>query len=210
MRRVSPISFNEELNQKQQEFYASNPKNMFLKKKQKIECARLINSQYNLEELITKSIYNIENTNSIFVDYEILKIFLTDDNTNSIVGYFMFLIEQNIKKYGEFNMHINLNSLTISGVERYKLFVIEFCNKSMASEYPLIEIMNTLYVYNTPNVMENIVKILKPFLNELIHKKVIYHTKHDSPQLIEQLLSDHSFSGQTIKETELSSQSTNL
>ena len=194
------MDFQANLNQKQVEYYSTNPKNFFLKKKQKKECAKSITNQYNLEELINNSVYKIKNTDSIYIDYEIIKLFLIDDNSSSITDYIMFLIVQNIETHGSFNMHINLNTLTISGVERYKIFIIDFCNKCISSKHKIIELMKSLFIYNTPNVMENIVRLLKPFLNELIHQKVIYHSKYDSPLLISQLLNENTVLENTVLE----------
>ena len=58
-------------------YYSVSKKTMFNKKELKNNCAELITQNISLNELLSKTIYIIPDTNKVFVDYTIFKTFAT-------------------------------------------------------------------------------------------------------------------------------------
>ena len=154
-----------------------------------MECAKLISTHFNLEELIKNSIYIIPNTHNIYIDYEIIKIYLTSENSNSITNYIIFLMKLQIDTYNTFNIHINLNTFSISAAERYKYAIESFFENCKLANTNYSTILNKLYLYNKPSVIDTILTILKPFIVPDLYGKLVFYDKVESAQLLNNLLS---------------------
>ena len=48
--------------------------------------------------------------------------------------------------------------------------------------------LKTMYIYYTPSMMESITMLLKPFIDQSILKKIVFHTKKESPELLKKIL----------------------
>ena len=171
------------------EFYSSQRKHIFFKKNQKMECAEFVNNNMNLNELIKKTIFVIPNTNSIYFDYPLFKCYGTMDNYKSVVNFLLYEINFIIIKYGTFNIHVNLLSFTMSAAERYTQAIQMFCNECFKNvEIKYIDSMDTMYIYNTPNMISAISTALIRFTNESIKDKMVYYSKEESVAILEKLI----------------------
>ena len=160
------------------EFYSSHRKNLFFKKNQKIECAEFVTNRVSLDELIKNTIYTLPNTNSIFFDYPLFKCYGTSENYKPVVNYLLSEINSIISKNGSFNIHVNLLSFTMSAAERYTQAIQMFCNECFKNmEIKYIDSMDTMFIYNTPNMISAISSALIRFTNESIKEKMVYYTK---------------------------------
>ena len=82
-----------DLQKLQNEFYNNSNKNFFFKNKQKLDCAQNIGNQYDLVTLLNNTFINIPNTNKIFMDYTIFKLFANPNNYDNIISYLYQLIK---------------------------------------------------------------------------------------------------------------------
>ena len=88
-------------------------------------------------------------------------------------------------------MHINLNGFSISAAERYKLSIQLFCNKcciGFPSDISLASQLINMHIYYTPSVIDSITILFSKFMDPNIPKKMVLHSKMDSPRLIADLL----------------------
>lgn len=183
-----------EINNYTNDYYLNNRKGVLFKKIQKIDLAKSIANQFDLKTLITNSIYIIPNTNSIFLDYTILKLYMHVDNYNVLIDYFLFLLDDIIQKYKTYNIHINLDTFTISAAERYKPLLELYNEKCLTLSINKYEnemyanLVDNLYIYNTPNIIDTIIMLFKPFITHDMNTKIHYETKQNSPKLLEKLL----------------------
>ena len=186
--------FLSEVNNYKNDYYSNNRKGMIFKKTQKLDLAKNISNQFDLKTLITNSIFIIPNTNNIYLDYTILKLYIHPDNYNSLIDYIFYLQDDLIQQYKTYNIHINLDTFTISAAERYKSLIElyskkceDLCvNKSEDEFYT--NLVDKLCIYNTPNIIDTIITLLKPIIPPVINTKFHFETKQDSPKLIEKLL----------------------
>jgi len=115
-----------EIKEFQNNYYSVNKKNFFFKKQQKIDCATEISEKCDINTLLNNSVFIIPNTNSIFFDYTIFKVFANPANYNNIINHINHLINYCIQYFERYNVHINLSSFTITAYERYKKLIMDF------------------------------------------------------------------------------------
>ncbi len=172
----------------QNQYYSESKKNMFFKKQQKQQCAASVAGQLNLSDLLKYTIYVIQGTNKIYFDYTVFKTYATPDLFETVVGYFIQLVELCIEKYGWYEMHVNWLSYSVSAHERFKGIYAIHQQKCFESKYGISDSIYALHVYNVPTVINTISGILKPLIDPNIVSKVILHKKGESDHLIQELL----------------------
>lgn len=163
-------------------YYADNKKSVIFKGNQKRELTEKMCTEFDLNILLGRSSYIIQNTNKVYIDYTVLKLFSNPDNYNAFVTYAHKLFFDCMQLYGSYECHINLDSLTITAIERHKrlfeLFAID------PSERDGIEYTNYLdhaYIYNTPNVIDHIIKLIAKFLDPIVMSRLTKFTKAETP-----------------------------
>jgi len=157
----------------QEQYYINNKKNVFFKNKQKLDCAALVCGNIPIETLIRNTIYIVPETNKVCVDYTIFKLFATPDNFQKISDYIIVNFQHCIQTYDHFQLHINLESFTISALERYKTIIRYFCDRCMASDTRYSKKMERMYIYHPPKSFDSVVSILKPFIDSSVYDKFI-------------------------------------
>ena len=140
-----------------------------------------------MELLYSKTFYVIPNTNKIFVDYTILKKYAHPTIYTDAIQYYLNLSLNVIHMYGTFEIHINLNSFTISAAERYKDSIVLFCNECLQNETRFALQMSKMYIYYTPSVIENILALFSKIIAPEITNKVVIINKMDSEKLLTEL-----------------------
>ena len=181
-------SFLENVQRLQNEYYQSSPKNVIFKKHQKTECAQQISNTISVNQLHSKTIFIVPNTNSIWVDYTIFKLYANPQNYRDIIKYLIDNITHIIGIYGTFNIHINLNTFSISSAERYRESINLFCGECMRMELRFTDCLVGMYIYNTPSVMDSISMFFAPLMPTEVKNKVIMYGKKESPGLIDILM----------------------
>lgn len=129
-------------------------------------------------------------SNKIFIDFLNFKKFVTNENFDYVVTYFISLIVEILQIYETFELHVNLNSFTISACEKYKDIVLLFYEKFQVN---YINRIDSLYVYNTPHIFETIRTIftkLSPLSSTFMIEPVLYDKK-ESPAKMADILKDH-------------------
>jgi hypothetical protein len=173
----------------QNKYYDTNSKNvLFNKKNQKFDCAEAINQQFDIQQLINTSIFVIPNTNRIYMDYPVFKMYAHPDNYHLIVHHFLTIIYNLIMQYGEFEMHLNMNSFTVSAAERYLPLIKIYCDECMKDQsISRYDKMTVLYTYFTPSVMSNIIPIVAKVCEPSLLKKLTHYSKQESEALLKKL-----------------------
>jgi translation elongation factor EF-G len=177
------------MNKYKEDFLDKEGKNSFFKKSQKLDCAKQMSQAFNLSEMIQKTIFIIPNTNKIMIDYTIFKLYACPDNYTSIVNYIINLYDTILTSYTMFEVHLILDSFTISAAERYGGIIKEFCGKCMALETKYSKLTQLMIIYYTPSMVESIATLLKPFIDANVEKRIVLISKADSPGKLAKLFS---------------------
>lgn len=157
----------------QKKYYNENNKNSFFKNNQKKDLAKTITQKISIDDLMKKSVYTIPATNVVFIDYPILKTFLCEDVYEYSINYLLQEYQNNIDKYGNYEVSVNLHGFTVSAAQRYQKGIILFTHKCNESNTKYSEIMTKMTILNPPSMIESIQKFLKPFMDPIIFNKII-------------------------------------
>ena len=175
----------EKMNEIQNKYYDNNSKNSFFKKSQKMDCAKEVCKTLDLNEMIAKTIYVIPDTNIIYMDYTIFKLYANPDNFDVIIQHIINTCRYLVTYYNSFEVFINLDSFTVSAAERYKGLIKKYCDSCLTENTDFATLMVKLNILNTPSVIEMIVKIIKPVIDKGVVEKVSFKKKEESKDLID-------------------------
>ena len=187
----SSNEFIERINQLKTDFYSNHKKNTFFKSAQKMECATTVSTNINLELLLKNTAFVIRDSNHVFLDYTIFKTYVTEVIYENVVQYFTNLIVDTIQKYGDVIVHINLSTFSTSACHRYKKIIELFLGACLKNETEFSKKLTVMHIYNTPNLFENIITMLKPFIHPDVKNKIVYHSKSESAELLQHLNTNH-------------------
>ena len=169
----------------QNDFYNINSKNIFFKNKQKLNCAQVITENYDLDTLLKNTVFVIANTNKIFMDYTIFKLYANPNNYNSIISHIYNSIKICIDQFGSYEIHTNLDSFTITSCERYKDIIKMYCDMCLNNSTEFNIKLVKLYLYNMPNLFETISNTLNPFIDKIVLSKMIKYNKIETRKILE-------------------------
>ena len=172
-----------------EEYLKKNGKNTLFKKNQKIDCAKEMSQKFSLEDMIRRTIFNIPNTNRIVFDYNAYKLYAHPDNFDTIIEGVISVYDDLLTRYKTFEVHMLLNSFSISAAERYKSAINSFVNRCMNSNTEYSNLITNVFIYHTPSMMDSISTLLKPFIDQSINNKIIYYTKAESDERLKNLFS---------------------
>jgi hypothetical protein len=170
-------------------YYSENKKNTVFKAAQKTDLANRVCEQFGLNDLFIRTAFVIPNTNKVYINYPALKLFANPSNYESFATYTQSLFLTCMKQYGKFECHINMESLTVTAVERHKKLIEIFARDP--SEHGGIEYtkyLTGLYIYNTPSVIESITKLISYLLEPELMEKIITYSKVDTTLKLGELL----------------------
>ena len=168
----------------QNKYYTNHNKNSFFKKSQKYECADLVANKIGIETMLEKCIYVFEN-NKIFIDYTLFKAFANPNNYHDLSLFLARNINSCIQKYKHFEIHINLDTLTISAVERYRQIILHFAEHGQTNHYD--DYLTKLELYNTPAFIITTTSILSSFISPKVKQMVNFYKKDKSEILLASL-----------------------
>jgi hypothetical protein len=167
-------------------YYSENKKNTLFKKSQKLDCALQLSRspEFNLELALQNTVFIMSESNCVFLNYEIFKYYGNPENYEQIVNYIISLILLCISKYEKYEFHVNLNSFTISAVERYMSIIKIFSDTCLSQDTQFSILLDKLVIYNTPTVINDISKLLKSMIDPIILTKIQLNGKTDIANMI--------------------------
>lgn len=157
------------------------------KSKHKLQCAKKISDTLDINKLLEITVIRIKDSNKIYFDYPFFKTFANPANYDTIVEYILNLFTESINQHGEFEMHVNLKTFSVSAAERYKNCIESFIKKCISKNTPFVKTTKCIYIYNTPSVIDSISRIINHFIEPEIKEKMVFYDKSNSDKLIEKL-----------------------
>lgn len=165
----------------QNNYYNSHTKNRFFKKSQKYECADLVTNMIGIDTMLEKTIFVFDN-NKIFIDYPAFKTFANPNNYHDISLFLARIINDCIRKYKQIEIHINLDTLSISAVERHRPIILNFAEHGQKNKYD--KYLSKLELYNTPSFITTTTNILNSFISPNVKQIVKFYKKDESEMLL--------------------------
>ena len=163
------MSLEEKLTQFREKYYKENTKATFFKNSQKMACAEEITKTFSIEELLFKSI-SIEN-NKIIINYPLIKTFINPTIYPNILQHVEYLTNIILSSYEIFEIHLNIQSFTMTAAQRYNELIKDFCHKYLNSDYE--KKLHHIYIQNPPGIIRLLQSMFYPFISESAKTKVI-------------------------------------
>ena len=152
-------------------FYEKNPKKLIFKNKQKLECAQTVTEEFDLNKMIACTAFIVPNTNIIYYNYLVFKIYGNESNQREVYTHFRGLICTLLETYETFEVHVNLKTFTISACQRYyKMITSSFDENTL-----LTDKMSKLVIYHTPNIVDQLTKLLYSTIRTILPKTEYYY-----------------------------------
>lgn len=188
-------NLHDKLNELKNTYYQNNTKNTFFKNKQKLDCADMISNSIDINTLMHNTFFQFENTNKLFFQYTVFKTFATDNNINHILNCFMNLLEEIINNYGSFELHINMETYTITAHERYKNMYKLLFSRCKENNILFSSKLVSMNIYNTPNIINTLQSFFAPFIDKNAVNKIFIIDKKQSKSLLEKLFANNNIKG---------------
>jgi hypothetical protein len=172
-----------------EDFYSSEKKKTFLGvNSQKMQCAKFITENISIECLLQQTFYVVSGTNKIYLNYPMFKMFANTDNYNEIVNYLFQLFNTIIQQCGNFEIHMNLQSFSISAAERYRDCFELFSNicTQYNTEYSILLVK--LHIYYAPSFIEQLYKMFHKLIDPRVKPLIVIHNKEESGELLQSVL----------------------
>jgi hypothetical protein len=178
----------ERINNLRVEYENENKKGVFSSKQYKFDCAKTVLKTVDLETLLNSTLIVLPNSYHLFFDYTIFKTFAVPELYNTIMKYALDKISKCIDSYGTYEMHVNLNTFSVSAFHRYKP-VIELYSYEVNTNYPHFhENIQAMRIYNVPSTIETISQLIGPMLPQNVRQKVVRYDKNASEKPMQTIM----------------------
>ena len=178
----------QQINTIKQNILLENNNSFFYKNDVKDKQKTAIQETIQFEQLLKASVYIIKDTNNVYIDYQVLKLFANPDNYSTIVDYIIYNLNENINRFDNYNVHININTFSVTACQRYLPVIKIFLEKCRIYNTIYSTKINKLYIYNTPLTIANISSMLQPFIFPELRKNIVLYDKNESSTLLMQLM----------------------
>lgn len=162
-----------DIKQIQNDYYSTSKKTFFNKKQLKTGCAELITQNISLAELISRTVSILQDTNKIIIDYTIFKTYSSSSNYGKIIESLISKIISVIGTFGTFEIHLNLDSLTITGLDKhqsvFQLYYDTCCTMGLSYNNNHID---KIVIYNTPMIIHTLIPIIVKYTDPSIKTKI--------------------------------------
>ena len=129
----------------------------------------LNNEAMKLAELLHNFCYISSNENDVTLNFKSLKLINKQLSVDFLVEQLIRNIDTVLTKYDVFNFHINVKSISILDVDKNKDF-IQKASIVLKDKYPYK--LDTCYIYEAPNMFNNIFKLIVAFVDKETQKKI--------------------------------------
>jgi hypothetical protein len=118
-------------------------------------------------DILKKMCFN--NNNDIIIDYRYFKFIALSDNHNLLINYIILVMQNVLKQYSNFCIHINLESFTLLHIEKYFSFIKQI-SETFKTTFP--DKLDTCYMYNAPFIFSKLFGIICIFIDKPTQQKI--------------------------------------
>jgi hypothetical protein len=165
------------INNLRTEYENENKKGFFPSKQYKFDCANSVLKTIDLDTLLNSTLTVLPNSYHLFFDYTVFKTFATPELYDTIMKYAITKITNCINTYGTYEMHVNLNTFSVSAFHRYRTIIELYAHECNTNRREFHEKLKTMHIYNIPSTVETISQLIGPLLSPLVRQKVVKYDK---------------------------------
>jgi len=133
-----------------------------------------INMKIN-ENKLQELLYNfchIKTNNEIAINYKYFKIISTFIDKNNILNYLIFIVENVLKNYNTFIVHVNIEKLTLLDIDKNKDFVQDMSN-TLKDRFP--DKLEVCLIYEGSFIFKQVYNLLSLFIDKKTLKKIKFN-----------------------------------
>ena len=168
--QIETDSLLERINNLRTEYKNENKKGFFSSKQYKFDCANMILKTIDLDTLLNSTLTILPNSYHLFFDYTVFKTFATPELFDTIISFVIFKISNCINTYGTYEMHINLNTFSVSAFHRYRDIIDAYSYEITNNNQIFNEKLRKMHIYYTPSAIDQIAQLLGPMAPENVIK----------------------------------------
>lgn len=137
--------------------------------------------------LVSNAVFILPNTNAIYINYSVFNSFAVLSKYDVALFHFFNLIDDVLKDFSTYQLHINLKTFTVSAIEKYHNLIFLIYKKGFYDAY--INYIETICVYHCPSVFETLKNVFITIFNikDYTMEPILY-SKKESDELLCQLL----------------------
>ena len=133
-----------------------------------------INLKIN-ENKLQELLYNfchIKTNNEIIINYKYFKIINTIIDKNNILYYLIFIVDNILKSYNTFIVHVNIEKLTLLDIDKNRDF-IESMSSVLKDRFP--DKLDVCLIYEGSFIFKQIYNLLALFIDKKTLKKIKFN-----------------------------------
>lgn len=127
----------------------------------------------NLSPEIMNILHNfcyIQNDNNIIINHYYFKLYSKNNQeTYTTLNYLIDQIERVLINYEDFNIHLNIKSLTLIELDKHKE-LIAMMSLLLKQKFP--DKLNNCYIYDAPFIFSSLFSLISSFIDKDTQKKI--------------------------------------
>ena len=128
-------------------------------------------NETKLQELLY-NFCHIKTNNEIIINYKYFKIINTFIDKNNILNYLIFIVENILKNYNTFIVHVNIEKLTLLDIDKNKDFVQDMSN-TLKDRFP--DKLEVCLIYEGSFIFKQLYNVLSLFIDKKTLKKIKFN-----------------------------------
>ena len=168
------------INNLRTEYENEHKKGFFSSKQYKFDCANTVLKTIDLETLLNSTLTILPNSYHLFFDYTVFKTYAIPELYDTIMKYAFSKILYCINTYGTYEMHVNLNTFSVSAFHRYRPIIELYSHEITTNHQDFHEKIQTMHIYNVPSTIETISQLIGSMLPQNVIQKVVKYDKNAS------------------------------
>jgi hypothetical protein len=137
-------------------------------------CNQILNVKLN-EDKLQETLHNfchIKLNNEIIINYKYFKIINSFIDKSNILNYLIFIVDNILKNYQTFIVHVNIEKLTLLEIEKNKDFVQSMSNV-LKEKFP--DKLEVCIIYEGSFIFKQIHSLLALFIDKKTLKKIKFY-----------------------------------
>ena len=128
-------------------------------------------NEHKLQELL-HNFCSVKTNNEIVINYKYFKIINTFIDKNNILSYLIFIVENVLKNYNTFIVHVNIEKLTLLEIDKNRDFVQNMSNV-LKDRFP--DKLEVCFIYEGSFIFKQIYNLLALFVDKKTLKKIKFN-----------------------------------
>lgn len=128
-------------------------------------------NENKLQELL-HNFCSVKTNNEIVINYKYFKIINTFIDKNSILNYLIFIVDNVLKNYDTFIVHVNIEKLTLLEIDKNRDFIQNMSN-ILRDRFP--DKLEVCFIYEGSFIFKQVYNLLSLFVDKKTLKKIKFN-----------------------------------